>query len=81
MTEGADGRPLGVRVSFADNGLGIEAGGKERLFDPFYTTKPEGLGLGLYTSQRIVREHGGEIQAESQPGEGTQVRVWLPLSA
>jgi PAS domain S-box-containing protein len=81
MTEASESTPSGVCVSFTDNGLGIEADGRERLFDPFYTTKPEGLGLGLYISQRIVREHGGKIQAESQPGEGTQVSVWLPLSA
>jgi PAS domain S-box-containing protein len=80
-TEEAEGTPSGVRVSFTDNGLGIGAEGRERLFDPFYTTKPEGLGLGLYISQRIVREHGGKIQADSQPDEGTRVSVWLPLSA
>jgi PAS domain S-box-containing protein len=74
-----DGAPSGVRVSFTDTGPGIDAEGKERLFDPFYTTKPEGLGLGLYISQRIVRDHGGEIDVADWPGEGTRASIWLPL--
>jgi PAS domain S-box-containing protein len=79
VTEGPGGEPSGVAVSFADDGPGIDDQARERLFAPFYTTKPEGLGLGLYISQRIVGEHGGKIQVESQPGEGACVTVWLPV--
>jgi len=78
-TEGPGGEPSGVRISFADDGPGIDAEARERLFAPFYTTKPDGLGLGLYISRRIVGEHQGDIQVESPPGGGTRVTVWLPL--
>jgi two-component system, sporulation sensor kinase C len=75
---GPDGEPMGVEVSFADDGPGLSAEARQRLFAPFYTTKPEGLGLGLYISHRIVAEHQGQIEVESQPGEGTRVTVRLP---
>jgi signal transduction histidine kinase len=50
----------------------------QKLFDPFVTTKEQGLGLGLYVSQNIVEEYGGRIDADSQSGEGTTFTVWLP---
>jgi two-component system sporulation sensor kinase A len=73
------GDPAGVRVTFADTGSGIVPGDLSHLFDPFYTTKAEGLGLGLYITRHIVEEHGGRIEVESKPGEGTRFTVWLPV--
>lgn len=73
--EGADG----VWVSIADNGPGIPQEQLNRIFEPFYTTKKKGSGLGLMIVQRIVRAHGGRIELESQAGRGTSFRIWLPL--
>jgi PAS domain S-box-containing protein len=70
--------PAGVQISFADNGRGIAPDDLHQIFDPFFTTKPEGLGLGLYVTRNIVEEHGGEIGAQSQLGEGSTFTVWLP---
>jgi PAS domain S-box-containing protein len=68
----------GVWVSVSDTGTGIPADQLNRIFEPFYTTKKRGTGLGLMIVQRIVREHGGRIDVESQTGQGTTFRVWLP---
>ena len=73
--EGGDG----VWFSVADTGNGIPQEQISRIFDPFYTTKKEGTGLGLMIVQRIVRAHGGRIELESLVGRGTTFRVWLPL--
>jgi PAS domain S-box-containing protein len=69
-----------VVVSIEDEGCGISEDAIKRIFDPFFTTKPvgEGTGLGLSISYQIVRNHGGEITADSQPGAGTTFRVALP---
>jgi len=69
----------GVWVSVADTGGGIPQEQINRIFEPFYTTKKKGTGLGLMIVQRIVRAHGGRIELESQVGRGTTFRVWLPL--
>jgi PAS domain S-box-containing protein len=68
----------GVWVSVADTGGGIAQEQINRIFDPFYTTKKKGTGLGLMIVQRIVRAHGGRIELESHVGRGTTFRVWLP---
>jgi len=73
--EGADG----VWVSVADTGGGIPQDQLNRIFEPFYTTKKKGSGLGLMIVQRIVRAHNGRIDLESQVGRGTTFRIWLPL--
>lgn len=65
-----------VFVEVADTGRGMGARGCERIFDPFVSS--EGSGLGLVTVDRIVREHGGEVQVRSSPGDGTAVRVVFP---
>ncbi len=72
---GADG----VWFSINDTGGGIPQEQINRIFEPFYTTKAKGTGLGLMIVQRIVRDHGGRIELESRVDEGTQFRVWLPL--
>ena len=73
-------REEGVGLTVADNGGGIPPEMLSRIFEPFYTTKKKGSGLGLMIVQRIIREHGGRIQLESNVGQGTTFRVWLPLA-
>lgn len=63
-----------------DAGVGIPQDLQERVFEPLFTTTPEGTGLGLTIARRIVRAHGGELQLESAPGEGTRIWVGLPAS-
>ncbi len=65
-------------MSFADTGCGIPAELQAHLFEPFHTTKIEGLGLGLYVTHNIVAEHGGHIEASSGDRGGTTFKVWLP---
>ena len=70
--------PSGVSVSFADTGSGIAPDALPHIFDPFYTTKSEGLELGLYITRNIVEEHGGRIEAQSLFEKGAAFTVWLP---
>jgi signal transduction histidine kinase len=62
----------------ADTGAGIPPEVQERIFDPFFSTKPSGTGLGLSVSLGIVEEHGGRITVESRVGQGSTFTVWLP---
>lgn len=68
----------GVWFSIEDTGGGIPQEQLNRIFEPFYTTKKKGSGLGLMIVQRIVRDHGGRIELESRLARGTTFRVWLP---
>ena len=68
-----------VELAFADTGPGIAPQNRERIFEPFYTTKEGGTGLGLAIVQRIIEGHGGSILVESEPGRGTTFRVRLPI--
>jgi signal transduction histidine kinase len=72
----------GVELRVRDDGSGIAPEHVERIFDPFFTTKPVGVGtgLGLAVAYRIVEEHGGRIEVSSTPGQGTEFRVWLPIT-
>jgi PAS domain S-box-containing protein len=72
-------RPGWLRVSIADTGDGMTPDALARVWEPFYTTKASGTGLGLSVTQRIVREHGGAIDAHSEPGRGTTFTIVLPL--
>lgn len=76
---GRDGKKAFFEAS--DNGPGIPKELQTKIFEPFFTTKAEGegTGLGLSLSREFVRQFGGEIECESQPGRGTQFRVYLPL--
>jgi signal transduction histidine kinase len=67
-----------VQVSFADRGPGFAAELHERLFEPFYTTKPQGLGLGLSISRSIVAAHGGRLWGVGAPGSGAAFHIALP---
>ena len=74
-------RPKAV-VEVIDNGSGMSADFiRERLFQPFHTTKPDGVGLGLATASEIVRLHRGTIRIHSRAGGGTLVRLKFPGSA
>lgn len=68
-----------VWLSVTDTGGGIPQEQITRIFEPFYTTKKKGSGLGLMIVQRIVRDHGGRIELESRVGRGTHFKIWLPL--
>jgi len=71
----ADG---GVLLRVVDDGSGMTEEQRARIFDPFYTTKARGTGLGLPLSQQIVVAHGGTIRCQSAAGEGTVFEIWLP---
>jgi signal transduction histidine kinase len=68
-----------VEIAVIDRGRGIDPIDMESIFNPFFTTKSDGVGLGLAIVSKIVDEHGGTINVESKPGEGTAFRVYLPL--
>ena len=70
-----------VVVSISDNGAGIPHGSWDRLFEPFYSTKPNGHGLGLFATKHIVEMHQGNVEIRSVEGEGTCVTVSLPADA
>jgi PAS domain S-box-containing protein len=70
-----------VLMEVADEGPGIAPPALDRIFEPFYTTKPHGTGLGLSIAQRIVRQAHGRLAVESAPGRGTRFTLWLPETA
>jgi len=76
---GAGPRPL-VEILVQDEGDGIPEGLGDRVFDPFVTTKPRGLGLGLAIAHRIVEEHRGALRVTSTPGKGTTFACYLPTA-
>ena len=69
-----------VGIKVVDTGVGISAEDLAHLFEPFFTKKTRGTGLGLANVKRILEEHGGSVEIESPLGEGTEVSLWLPLS-
>jgi PAS domain S-box-containing protein len=70
-----------VEIDVSDTGAGIAAEHLPHLFEPFYTTRPKGTGLGLFVVHGIVQRHGGSIEAVSAPGQGTRFRIVLPAAA
>ena len=68
-----------VEITVSDSGPGIQPEVGRRLFEQFFTTKPQGTGLGLYISRQIVEEHGGELRWASEPGSGAIFTVHLPV--
>lgn len=80
VTLGASAARDGTVVTVTDTGPGIPADVRSRIFDPYFTTRQDGLGLGLTISRRIVEAHGGRLDVESRPGH-TVFRVTLPRSA
>jgi signal transduction histidine kinase len=69
-----------LSVSFADSGPGLDPGRLEQAFDLFYTTKPNGLGMGLAISRSIAEAHGGRLSASSIPGQGATFHLVLPTA-
>jgi two-component system sensor histidine kinase HydH len=70
-----------VRITVDDTGRGLDAEEKERMFDPFYTTRKTGTGLGLAVVHQVVEQHGGRIEVESIVGRGTRVTLVFPSPA
>jgi two-component system sensor histidine kinase AtoS len=70
--------PRVVRIHIADTGCGISAENLPKVFEPFFSTKEKGTGLGLAVSYGIVKGHGGNIQVSSEEGKGTEFTIDLP---
>lgn len=69
-----------VTISVVDTGRGMDEMTVERAFEPFFTTRVDGNGLGLATVREIVQEHGGAVKVQSTPGVGTRFDIWLPCA-
>jgi signal transduction histidine kinase len=70
-----------VQIEVSDNGCGMDENTMDQIFEPFYTTKPPGTGtgLGLYVTQNLIHELGGDISVESQPGVGSIFTIHIPV--
>jgi len=79
LTLASGASPDAVWLSVSDTGCGIPPEQARRIFEPFYTTKQKGSGLGLLIVQRILRAHGGRIELDSRVDVGTSFKVWIPL--
>jgi len=77
---GASGAQDMAVISFKDTGKGIKANELNQIFDFYFSTKPDGTGLGLAVAQQIIEEHGGYIKVRSKPGQGTSFILYLPLA-
>jgi signal transduction histidine kinase len=78
VSTGADGGAAWIRI--CDDGVGIDPALVERVFDPFVSTKPEGVGLGLVNVKSVVEGHGGGIRLEPRQPRGTCAFIWLPVA-
>jgi signal transduction histidine kinase len=76
----ARGDDGGVRVTVRDDGAGVSPDNAGRLFQPYFTTKKHGTGLGLFVTRKLVTDHGGTVRFESAPGAGTVFYVFLPAA-
>jgi two-component system sensor kinase FixL len=68
-----------VKVSVRDSGVGIDEAHRDKMFEPFYSTKPEGMGMGLPISLGIIHAHGGSMGAENNPDRGATFYFTLPF--
>ena len=74
----ATAEPAGIQTVISDTGTGIDPAALEHLFEPFGSSKSRGMGLGLYISHKIVKEHHGAIDVSSHLGQGSTFTIWLP---
>jgi signal transduction histidine kinase len=81
VNSAVDSEKESVRVEISDNGCGIAVNDIKKIFEPFYSTKKKGTGLGLAVSYGIVKNHQGDIRVFSVPGEITRFSVELPIRA
>jgi len=85
MTEGGELRVSttiadeGIRVEIADTGCGMTEEQTKHIFEPFYTTKSQGMGLGLFFASTVIEQHSGSVDVSSTAGKGTVVTITLPL--
>jgi signal transduction histidine kinase len=70
--------PTHLKITLRDTGVGIAPGDLPHIFDPFFSTKPQGTGMGLTTVHRIISDHGGEITVTSTPNQGTEISISVP---
>ncbi len=68
----------GTAIEVRDHGIGIRGEDREYIFNPFFSTQVHGSGMGLAIVERVVHEHMGRIEVESEPGEGSTIRIILP---
>jgi two-component system, sporulation sensor kinase E len=68
-----------IEIELRDTGVGMSAEVLENMFNPFYTNRQGGTGLGMAVTQKIIQEHDGRIDVESEEGKGTVFRIYLPL--
>jgi signal transduction histidine kinase len=68
----------GVEIRIGDTGCGIQEQSLKKIFEPFYTTRDKGTGLGLAVVSRIMEVYGGSIHMQSQPDQGTICTIWFP---
>lgn len=78
---GDQGHTSAVRIEVCDTGSGMTRDTQSRMFEPFFSTKETNVGLGLTSVYGIVKQHGGQVDVTSQPGQGTTVRIYLPALA
>ena len=69
----------GIQIDVEDTGPGIESGQLDKIFDLFFSTKEDGTGIGLTIAKEVIEEHGGRINVESNPGQGTKFSIVLPV--
>jgi len=70
--------PKGATIKIRDTGPGIDPNISGNIFEPFFSTKEEGIGLGLYNCKQIIENHAGRLEFVSHPGEGTEFSIWIP---
>jgi signal transduction histidine kinase len=68
-----------IRIAVQDTGTGITPDNMKKLFEPLFTTKPKGIGLGLAVSRKLIEANGGRIEVQSEIGAGSTFTVWLPV--
>ena len=69
-----------LEIVVADTGKGIPASERDKIFEPFHTTKADGTGLGLAIVHRVVEAHAGEVEVESEEGQGSAFRMRFPMN-